>query len=174
MKVICKICGIEFEALKSTAKYCSNNCRNKMRRDKYADRKEQGLNPYKSIPLMKKCLLCGKEFTPKTGAANQRTCCYDCMPEGTQLLRSEFLNILRQQRGGKCERCGYDKYLGALEFHHLDPSKKEFTIGNRDFKLQDCIEESKKCILICSNCHKELHANLWNIIEREEVNLDTD
>lgn len=48
MIVKCIICGCEFEALKSTAKYCSDNCRNKMRRDKYADRKEQGLNPYKA------------------------------------------------------------------------------------------------------------------------------
>lgn len=96
------------------------------------------------------------------------------MPEGKQLIRSEFLNLLRKKRGGKCERCGYNNYLGALEFHHLDPTKKEFTIGNRDFKLQECIEESKKCILICSNCHKELHAELWTINEldwKEEVNL---
>ena len=72
-------------------------------------------------------------------------------------------------RWGKCVRCGYDKCLKALEFHHLNPSKKDFTISNDHFKLLDAVNESKKCILICSNCHKELHDNLWTI---EELNLN--
>ena len=55
------------------------------------------------------------------------------------------------QRGGKCERCGYSTYLGALDFHHLDPTEKEFTVGDRDFKLEQCVEEVKKCIMICLN-----------------------
>lgn len=86
-----------------------------------------------------------------------------------------FLAKIKEKRGGKCVRCGYDKCIKALEFHHLDPSKKDFTISNDHFKLIDAINESKKCILICSNCHKELHDNLWSIEElrKEEVNLDT-
>ena len=73
--------------------------------------------------------------------------------------------MIKKQCGGKCERCGYSNYLGALDFHHKDPSQKEFTIGNRDFRLEQCIEEAKKCILLCSNCHRELHAGLWNLNE---------
>ena len=119
------------------------------------------------------CLICGQTFLPKTGAANQRTCCYDCMPDGKQLLRSEFLDLIRKHRGGKCERCGYNFYLGALEFHHIVPDEKDFTIGDRDFRLKDCIAETKKCVLICANCHREVHAGLWDVNdilkEREEV-----
>lgn len=97
------------------------------------------------------------------------------MPEGEQYSRSDFLNLIKKSRGGKCEHCGYDKYLGALDFHHCDPSKKDFTIGDKKYKLKDCIEETKKCILICSNCHRELHAKLWDIkdIEKGEVGFDT-
>lgn len=86
-----------------------------------------------------------------------------------------FLAKIKEKRGGKCIRCGYDKCIKALEFHHLDPSKKDFTISNDHFKLLDAVNESKKCILICSNCHKELHDNLWSVEElrKEEVNLDT-
>lgn len=91
------------------------------------------------------------------------------MPEGEQLMRSDFINLIRQQRGGKCEKCGYNRYLGALDFHHLNPSQKDFTVGNRDFKLKECIEETKKCIMLCSNCHRELHANLWTI---NDLNLE--
>lgn len=80
------------------------------------------------------------------------------------------------QRGGKCERCGYQNYLGALEFHHIHPSEKDFTIGDSNFKLKEAIEESKKCIMICSNCHKEIHAGLWKIkdLEKEEVDSGID
>lgn len=71
-------------------------------------------------------------------------------------------------------RCGYNKCLKALEFHHLDPSQKDFTISNDHFKLKEAVEESKKCILLCSNCHKEFHVGLWsldelNLEEKEEV-----
>ena len=171
MTVKCIICGKEFEAQKSTKKYCSNECLNASRRKKYAEKgRIRGISE-------KVCPICGKTFTPKSAAASQRTCCYDCMPDGIQLTRGMFLAKIKEQRGGKCIRCGYNKCIKALEFHHIDPSQKDFTISNDHFKLLDAIEESKKCILICSNCHKELHDNLWNIEdlnfkESEEVNLD--
>ena len=88
-----------------------------------------------------------------------------------------FLAKIKEARGGKCIRCGYNKCLKALEFHHIDPNKKDFTISNDHFKLLDAVEESKKCILICSNCHKEFHDDLWsldelNLEEMEEVEYD--
>ena len=176
MKNICVICGKEFDAIKSTKKYCSQECNNKARRIRYAEQKSdpkpisQRANSCPERP----CLICGKIFKPKTAAANQRQCCYDCMPDGTQLRRGDFLAKIKSARGGKCERCGYNTCLKALEFHHLDPTKKDFTISNDHFKLIDAVEESKKCILLCANCHRELHDNIWNIEEikskeKEEV-----
>lgn len=171
MKNICVVCGKEFDAIKSTKKYCSIDCQNAARRQRYHETKkeitpiEQRANNCKE----KKCLICGKIFKPKTAAANQRTCCYDCMPDGIQLTRGEFLAKIKQLRGGQCEKCGYNTCIKALEFHHLDPSKKDFTISNDHFKLKDAVEESKKCILICANCHRELHDNLWDISELENL-----
>lgn len=63
-------------------------------------------------------------------------------------------------KGMKCEICGYDKNISALEFHHIDPSQKSFPLDSRrlsNFSMDKLIEESKKCILLCSNCHRELH-----------------
>lgn len=169
MKNICVVCNCEFEAIKSTKKYCSKDCENANRRMKYAQRKKEEKESgvaYQEKPLAEKeCLLCNKIFRPKNKSANLRSCCYDCMPDGTQLTRGEFLAKIKYLRGGCCEKCGYDKCIKALEFHHLDPSKKDFTISNDHFKLKDAIEESKKCILICANCHRELHDNLWNLDE---------
>lgn len=63
--------------------------------------------------------------------------------------------------GGKCEICGYNKCLSGLTFHHLDPSKKKFTISQSASKsLKELIKESKKCRLLCRNCHAEDHASL--------------
>lgn len=159
MLVKCIVCDKEFEALKTTKKYCSNECLNKMRRLKRMNGNSEENGSMKE----KVCPICGKTFRPKNAAANQRTCCYDCMPDGVQLTRGAFLAKIKEQRGGKCIKCGYNTCLKALEFHHIDPTQKDFTISNDHFKLLDAIEESKKCVLLCSNCHKELHDNLWDI-----------
>ena len=65
-------------------------------------------------------------------------------------------------KGGKCAICGYDRYLGALEFHHTDPKEKDFTLGRRGVSRKTTWEkevrpELDKCILLCANCHRETH-----------------
>lgn len=60
--------------------------------------------------------------------------------------------------GGKCNRCGYDKHLAALEFHHSEPSTKDLTIGQMlNKKWESLVEELDKCELLCSNCHRIEH-----------------
>lgn len=58
-----------------------------------------------------------------------------------------------------CAACGYSKCGKSLEFHHKDPSTKLFLIGAYQWKYkpQQVIDEIAKCILLCSNCHKEVH-----------------
>lgn len=179
MKNICIICGKEFDAIKSTKKYCSQECSNKARRIKYAEKKTNSQPITEKINNCpeRKCLICGQNFKPKTAAANQRQCCYNCMPDGTQLRRGDFLAKIKASRGGQCERCGYNTCLKALEFHHLNPNEKDFTISNDHFKLAEAVEESKKCILLCANCHRELHDEIWSVSdielkEKEEVKPD--
>lgn len=63
--------------------------------------------------------------------------------------------------GEKCQCCGYNKCITALEFHHLDPLKKDFSFGdNTNRSWQNTKEELKKCILVCANCHREIHSGL--------------
>ena len=64
-----------------------------------------------------------------------------------------------EYRGDKCEHCGYDKYRGALEFHHRDPTQKDPT-GLRAYKLSRLFAEVDKCVLLCANCHREEHDKL--------------
>lgn len=62
--------------------------------------------------------------------------------------------------GGECCDCGYKKNISALEFHHINPEEKSFGIDLRkcsNLNWDRLVEEVKKCILICSNCHRERH-----------------
>lgn len=62
-------------------------------------------------------------------------------------------------KGGNCSICGYANCIGSLQFHHLDPSEKDFNISHDGHtKSWDKIKtELDKCILVCANCHGELH-----------------
>lgn len=60
-------------------------------------------------------------------------------------------------KGGKCEICGYDTCQTALEFHHLDPNEKDFAISKKSTTFEKIKPELDKCIMVCSNCHKEIH-----------------
>ena len=63
-------------------------------------------------------------------------------------------------RGGKCEKCSYDKNIAALQFHHRNPEDKSFTLDARTIECksdEEVIEEFNKCDLLCANCHMELH-----------------
>ena len=66
------------------------------------------------------------------------------------------------EAGGACVLCGYDRYIGALHFHHVDPSQKEFAVSGRGFtrSIQKMREEAAKCVLLCSNCHAEVEAKI--------------
>jgi len=61
-----------------------------------------------------------------------------------------------EHMGGKCSKCGYDKCPAAFDFHHLDPREKDFAISSK-LSWTVVVEELKKCVLLCSNCHREAH-----------------
>ena len=65
------------------------------------------------------------------------------------------------QKGGRCQHCGYDQCFDAMQFHHLDPTQKEFGIGCGNTSSWSKVkDELDKCILLCSNCHAEEHYRL--------------
>lgn len=67
-----------------------------------------------------------------------------------------------EYKGSKCERCGYNRCMEALEFHHIDPTKKDFNVSSRGHtrSWKRVKEELDKCVLLCANCHRELHTEL--------------
>ena len=88
--------------------------------------------------------------------------CVKCRSEAVKKRRHNTKELLIAYKGGKCEVCGYDRCIDALEFHHTDPLSKDFGISEkgytRSFKANK--KEVDKCILVCANCHREIHNGL--------------
>ena len=84
--------------------------------------------------------------------------CGKCAYEAVKKRRWEIKKKLVDHAGGKCIKCGYNKSLSALTFHHRDPEQKTFQIAKNynamTFEL--LVDEVNKCDLLCANCHQEL------------------
>lgn len=67
--------------------------------------------------------------------------------------------------GARCQLCGYDRCRRTLHFHHVDPAEKGFDLKITSFQMQlgTLLAEARKCILICANCHGELHDGLVDV-----------
>ena len=73
--------------------------------------------------------------------------------------RKKIRQMAIEYKGGSCERCGYSSCIEALEFHHDNSSDKDFSISGKGYTRSwtKVKEELNKCILLCANCHRELH-----------------
>lgn len=87
--------------------------------------------------------------------------CRDCENEERHEKYVELKVEAVDYLGGECVRCGYDKYYGALEFHHVDPNEKD-KVWNvlRKEPWEKIVEELNKCVCLCANCHREVHHEL--------------
>ena len=82
---------------------------------------------------------------------------------GVICWRQRTKKKLVEYKGGKCKCCGYNKYIGNLTFHHLDPMKKDITISGTTISFEKLKNEVDKCELVCHNCHGEIHAGMITI-----------
>lgn len=66
--------------------------------------------------------------------------------------------------GRKCCLCGYNKSISALEFHHIISDEKIYGIAEKGtcHDLEQDLKEIQKCILVCANCHREIHDGLYD------------
>ena len=137
-------------------KFCSRNCSAVYNNKKFPKRLKEG-----------QCV-CGKIIN------SSRTYCTDCaikfrrtkhpsVDNYRYVKGSRAKNKLRAvlEKGGKCSICGYSKCIRALEFHHLNPEEKSFTVSqnlNKAWKLLEM--EIGKCVLLCANCHAEVESGM--------------
>lgn len=82
--------------------------------------------------------------------------------EAVSKRRKKLRAMAAEYKGGKCIICGYDRYIGALEFHHIDQDGKSFDLSSRGLtrSWERIKKEIEKCVLVCANCHREIHAKV--------------
>jgi predicted nucleic acid-binding Zn ribbon protein len=122
------------------------------------------------------CVICNEIF--KTNIKSKTSCSKECRRIFKKnYLRSrsyEYDNLKYwridnkkksiEYKGGKCVVCGYNKCSRSLDFHHLDPNEKDYNISrNKNKKFENMIPELDKCVLVCKNCHGEIHEGIIQI-----------
>lgn len=107
---------------------------------------------------MVNCKICKKEYEYDRKKGHTKEVCNSCM---VNRQRDERKRKCLEYKGSKCEKCGYSKCKRALTFHHTDATLKEFQIsGNHARSWESTKKELDKCMLLCFNCHMEVHEEL--------------
>lgn len=105
------------------------------------------------------CNKCGETDAIKF-YGNDKEVCGDCHKKRVNDKGRENRKYAVEKLGGKCSKCGYDKYIGALDIHHLDPKIKDSNFKSmRGWSILRIDKEIKDCVLLCKNCHTETHGN---------------
>lgn len=91
--------------------------------------------------------------------------CSQCLSEAVKRRRHKIKDMALEYKGSSCQSCGYDRCKRALEFHHIDEDLKEFGIGfkGETRSWERTKAELDKCVLLCANCHREVHDGLLDV-----------
>jgi hypothetical protein len=118
------------------------------------------------------CDCCKNDFIliKKGSGGSNRRFCYECLPAGLpRIERNQRRTALMVKMGHDhklslgCSKCGYKKYGGALDWHHTDDDKEHNPANALGISWERYLSEVAKCILLCSNCHREVHAGILHI-----------
>lgn len=102
----------------------------------------------------KPCAICGLDIKPR------RNRCNSC---NTMIRRVKTKLKAILYLGGKCQHCGWNKHPAGFQFHHKDPSEKDFNIGAVSNRRWEIIQaELDKCELLCACCHAIHHTTKFD------------
>lgn len=113
-----------------------------------------------SREMVSRCNRHGETSFVREGRGYYR--CKRCRMERVAERRKAVKRMLVEEAGGKCVICGYSRCQQVLEFHHLDPSLKNFQLSHNGAtrSLARSRAEARKCVLLCANCHREVEAGI--------------
>jgi hypothetical protein len=167
---LCKQCGEEVQTKGRRGAHCCFKCSPfKGKREKDRDHAEH------EIPNNLLCLKC-LTTQPKSDFYRYpnnvpHQWCKTCVKAKALCSQHRFKLEAIAYKGGVCVECEKMPHPASMEFHHLDPSGKDFSISNSRTKTlnEKVKEELDKCILVCRNCHGILHAEGWTDSEWSPV-----
>jgi len=155
----CNGCGV----LTRNPKYCSYGCAARV--NNKLPRKRQcpiGQCADCKTPIqirLKRCKECRIKFHLQS-KENRRQKSTEAVSRWRRNLKKRAI----EYKGGKCIRCGYVRCIRALQFHHLNPAEKDFQISRGTTVSWEKVQvELDKCILVCANCHSEIHDELNSV-----------
>lgn len=130
----------------------------KLHGDHYHETKAGGDKNTKICPKCNQNLPRTSEFFYITKKNGTFSYCKKCALIDTAKRQKQIKQAAVTYKGGKCQICGYDKCLAALDFHHKNKNEKDFNVGlYRSYLLDNLKPELDKCDLLCANCHREIH-----------------
>lgn len=116
-----------------------------------------------NVKTKKECSHCGEKDEDKF-YKTKRTICKTCHNQRVYQSATKKKKKAIEYLGGECNVCGYKKYYGALDFHHLNPSEKDLNFRHLKFwKWEKIKKELDKCVLLCRVCHAEVHGGVTKI-----------
>ncbi len=160
--MICEYCVKEHDGSYGSGRFCSTKCSHgfstKSKRKEINRKVSKRLRKY---PL-KYCVECGNSIHSLNKFGVCRECINKRCKSDVEIMRDVRYKKKRmavEYKGGKCNICGYEKCLSALDFHHKNPQEKVFSINGNGLCLswKKTKEELDKCVLLCANCHREAH-----------------
>lgn len=100
----------------------------------------------------------------------------DYLKKAVAARRKKLKKMAIEYKGGKCIFCGYNKCSDALDFHHLNSQRKEFGLSVKGLtrSWKKIKEELDKCVLVCANCYRELHAGILQLPEETSERTSRD
>lgn len=121
-----------------------------------AQRRAERLGVRFSLAKPPRCRVCGETEPTKFGRQKER--CLPCWREYHRERNRERRRQIIETLGGACAACGYNRYVAALDVHHVDPTRKHPSAHRLASLTWDRVtRELKHCILLCANCHRGLH-----------------
>lgn len=164
--VKCQYCGNDILPKEGTApgcvrrrKYCGHSCAASATNGVAPKRAPEGTCDHCGHPCVTSHKYCSVICKSAASYARKKTLAAangQRVVEWRQRIKIKAVALL----GGQCVLCGYSKYVGALHFHHRNPDEKDFTLSRGIRSWQQVQEELKKCVLLCGNCHAEVHAGV--------------
>ena len=110
-----------------------------------------------------KRVLSDTEFAWRTYDGSKRKLrskCKPCFSQSVRVIQKKKQRDIKLYFGGKCQLCGYARSLEALDFHHIEAKLEDLSRMTRKNSFSKILKEAEKCILICANCHREIHAGM--------------
>ena len=157
----CKQCYKDFDPVRKDNIFCSKYCREKNWRLNNKDRIKEFSKKYRlKNPIF--CCFCKKEIDLNDRVKGVRFCSEECRKSKRKLNAKKhrikiFKKFHRFKKNKGCKRCGYNKCGASLDFHHIGRKDRRITATMWYGNSKIIKKELKRCILLCKNCHYEIH-----------------